>query len=118
MFNLDLEKAEEPEIKFPTSIGSQKKQENLRKTSTSALLTMLKTLSGSQQIAENSQRDDNTRPPYLPPEKTVCRKRSNKLKLNMEQRTDSKLGKAYVKAVYCHLASLTYMQSTSCKMPG
>ena len=39
MFKLDLEKAEEPEIKFPTSAGSLKKQENSRKTSTSALLT-------------------------------------------------------------------------------
>ena len=40
MFKLDLEKAEELEIKWPTSIGSSKKQENSRKTSTSALLTM------------------------------------------------------------------------------
>ena len=37
---LDLEKAEEPEIKLPTSAGSSKKQENSRKTSISALLTM------------------------------------------------------------------------------
>ena len=44
MFKLDLEKAEEPEIKLPTSIGSQKKQENSRKISTSALLTTLKPL--------------------------------------------------------------------------
>ena len=36
----------------------------------------------------------------------------------MEQQTGSKLGKEYVKDVYCHLAYLTYMQSTSCKMPG
>ena len=40
MFKLVLEKAEEPEIKLPTSTGSSKKQENSRKTSTSALLTM------------------------------------------------------------------------------
>ena len=40
MFKLDLEKAEEPEIKLPTSIGSLKNQESSRKTSTSALLTM------------------------------------------------------------------------------
>jgi len=39
MFELDLEKAEEPEIKLPTSAGSSKKQEGSRKTSTSALLT-------------------------------------------------------------------------------
>ena len=43
MFKLNLEKAEEPEIKLPTSIGSKKKQ-NSRKTSTSASLTMLKAL--------------------------------------------------------------------------
>ena len=44
MFKLDLEKAEEPEIKLPTFIGSLKKQESSRKTSTSALLTMPKPL--------------------------------------------------------------------------
>ena len=44
MFKLDLEKAEEPEIKLPTSTGSWKKQESSRKTSTSALLTMPKPL--------------------------------------------------------------------------
>ena len=44
MFKLDLEKAEEPEIKLPTSTGSLKKQESSRKTPTSALLTMQKAL--------------------------------------------------------------------------
>ena len=44
MFKLDLEKAEEPEIKLPTSIASSKKQENSRKTSISALLTIPKPL--------------------------------------------------------------------------
>ena len=44
MFKLDLEKVEEPEVKLPTSIGSLKKQESSRKTSTSALLTMPKPL--------------------------------------------------------------------------
>ena len=44
MFTLVLEKAEEPEIKLPTSAGSWKKQESSRKTSTSALLTMPKPL--------------------------------------------------------------------------
>ena len=44
MFKLVLEKAEEPEIKFPTSAGSWKKQESSRKTSISALLTMPKPL--------------------------------------------------------------------------
>ena len=40
------------------------------------------------------------------------------LQLDMEEWTGSKLGKEYVKAVYCHPAYLTYMQSTSCEMPG
>ena len=44
MFKLDLEKADEPEIKLPTSVGSSKKQERSRKTSTSALLTTPKPL--------------------------------------------------------------------------
>ena len=64
---LVLEKAEEPEIKLPTSAGSWKKQEISRKTSISALLTMPKPL----------KRDGNTRPPDLPLEKSVCRSGSN-----------------------------------------
>ena len=64
-----LEKAEEPEIKLPISVGSWKKQESSRKTSISALLTMPKPLTcGSQQTVENSERDGTARPPYLPPE--------------------------------------------------
>ena len=67
MFKLDLEKAEEPDIKLPTSVGSSRKKESSRKTSTSALLTMPKLLKcGSQQTVENSERDGNTRPPDLP----------------------------------------------------
>ena len=38
------------------------------------------------------------------------------LEPDMEQQTGSKLGKEYIKAVYCHSAYLTYMQSTSCQM--
>ena len=44
--------------------------------------------------------------------------KKQQLELDMEQWTGSKLGKEYVKAVYCHPAYLTYMQSTSCEMPG
>ena len=77
MYKLDLEKAEELEIKLPTSVGSSKKQVTSRKTSTSALLTTPKPLCGLQQTVEHSYRDGNTRPPYLPHEKSVCRSRSN-----------------------------------------
>ena len=44
--------------------------------------------------------------------------KKEQLELDMAQRTGSKLGKEYIKAVYCHLAYLYYMQSTSCEMPG
>ena len=46
------------------------------------------------------------------------RVRKQQLELGMEQQSRSKLGKEYVKAVYCHSAYITYMQSTSCKLPG
>ena len=42
--------------------------------------------------------------------------RRQQLELDIEQQTGSKLGKEYVKAAYCHLAYLTYMQITSCEM--
>ena len=44
--------------------------------------------------------------------------KKHQLEPDMEQQTGSKLGKEYVKAVFCHPAYLTYMQSTSCEMPG
>ena len=44
--------------------------------------------------------------------------KKQRLELDMEQQTGSKSGKEYVKAVFCHPAYLTYMQSTSCIMPG
>ena len=78
MFKLVLEKAEEPEIKLPTSTGSWKKQESSRITSISALLTMPKPLTvGSHETVENSERDGNTRPPDLPLEKPIYRSGSN-----------------------------------------
>ena len=67
---------------------------------------------------KSSERDGNTRPPHLLPEKPVCRSRSNSLEPDMKQQTASKLGKEYVKAVYCHPAYLTSIQSTSCEMLG
>ena len=44
--------------------------------------------------------------------------KKQQLEQDMEQWTGSKLGKEYIKAVYCHPAYLTYMQSTSCEMSG
>ena len=44
--------------------------------------------------------------------------KKKQLEIDMEQQTGSKLGKEYIKAVYCHPAYLTYMQSISCEMLG
>ena len=76
IFKLVLEKAEEPEFKLPTSVGSQKKQENFRKTSTFASLTTAFDCVHHNKL-ENSSRDGNTRPYYLLPEKPACRSRSS-----------------------------------------
>ena len=77
-FKLDLEKAEKPEIKLPTSIGSSKKQENFRKTCTSALLTTQKPLTVwiTTDCGKFFKRWEY-QPPGLPPEKAVCRSRNN-----------------------------------------
>ena len=99
MFKLDLDKAEEPEIKLPISSGSWKKQESSRKTSISALLTMPKPL--TVWITTNCGKflkKWKYLTTYLPPDKSVCRSRS-KLELDIAQHTGSKSGKEYVKAV-------------------
>ena len=44
--------------------------------------------------------------------------KKQQLELDLEQQTGSKSGKEYIKVVHCHPAYLTYMQSTSCEMPG
>ena len=44
--------------------------------------------------------------------------KKKQLELDMEEQTGSKLGKEYIKAVFCHPDYLTYMQSSSCEMPG
>ena len=55
----------------------------------------------------------------LPASWEICMQvKKQQLELDMEQQIGSKLGKEYVKTVYCHPAYLTYMQSISSKMPG
>ena len=55
----------------------------------------------------------------LPASWEICvQVKKQQLEMDMKQQTGSKLGKEYVKAVYCQPAYLTYMQSTSCEMPG
>ena len=119
MFKPDLEKAEEPAIKLLTSVGSSKKQENSRKISISALLTMPKPLTvwittNCGQFFKRWEYQTT-----WPASWEICMQfRKPQLELDMEQQTGSKLGKEYVKAVYCHPVELTYIQSTSLEMPG
>ena len=94
MFKLNLEKAEEPQIKLPTSTGSAKKQESSRKTSTSALLTMPKPL--TVWITTNCGKFFKNREyqTTLPASWEICMQvKKQQLELNMEQQTGSKLGK-------------------------
>ena len=117
MFKLDLEKAEEPEIKLPTSFGSLKKQENSRKASTSASLIMLVFDCMDHNKLWKILKDMGL-PCHWPASWEISMQvKKQQLEMEMEKRTGFKLGKEYVKAVYCHFVYLTYMQSISCEVP-
>ena len=119
MFKLILEKAEELEIKLPTPAGSLKKQESSRKASTSALLTMPKPLTVWITInCGKFWKRWEYQTTWSASWEICMQVKKQQLELDMEQQTGSKSGKEYVKSVYFHPAYLTYMQSTSHKMPG
>ena len=87
------------------------KAREFQKTCTSASLTMLKSLTIWITTNWKILRDGNT---ILPTYRETCMQvKKQWLEPDMEQQTGSKLGKEYVKAVYCHPAYLTYVQSTS-----
>ena len=91
MFNLDLEKAEEPEIKLPTSTGSSKKQESSRETSISALLAMPKPLTLC--IKTNDAKFFKKweyQTTWLASWEMCMQVKKQQLKLGMEQQTHSK----------------------------
>ena len=72
-------------------------------------------LCGSQQTGKFFKRQEYQT--TLPASWEICMQvRKQQLEQDMEQQTASKLGKEYIKAVYCHPAYLTYMQSTSCEI--
>ena len=78
MFKLVLEKAKEPEIKFPTSTGSSKKQDSSRKNIYFCFIDYAKAFDCvDHNTVENWEKDGTTRPPDLPLEKPVCRSGSN-----------------------------------------
>ena len=100
-------------ISYPTSVGSSKKQESSRKTSTSALLTMPKPL--TVWITRNCGKFFKRweyQTTWCASWEICMQVKKQQLELDMEQQTGSKSGKVYVKAIYCHPAYLTYMQST------
>ena len=113
MLKLGLGKAEEPEIKLPTFIGSQRKQGNSRKTSTSVSSTTLKPL--TVWIITNCGKLSKRwgYQTILPvPWETCMWVKKQQLEPCVEQLTGSGLSKEYDKAVCCHPVNLTYMLST------
>ena len=117
MFKQDLEKAEEPEIRLPTSAGSWKKQE-LQKNIYFCFIDYAKAFD----CVDHNKLENSYRQEYqttLAASWEICMQvKKQQLEPDMEQWTGSKLGKEYIKAVYCHPDYLTYMQSTSCEMLG
>ena len=111
--------AQKPEIKLPTSTGSSKKQENYTKTPTSALLTVPNpfTVWITTNCGKFWKRWEYQiiLPAFW---ETYMQVKKQQLESDMEQQTGSKMGKECVKAIHCHSTYLTYIQSTSCEMPG
>ena len=90
MFKLVLEKAEGPEIKLSTSVGSLKKQE-FQKNIYFCFIDYTKSFDCLDHYKlENSEKDGNTRPPELPSWEICMQVRKQQLELDMEQQTGSK----------------------------
>ena len=117
MYKLGLENAE-PEIKLPTFAGSQRKQREFQKNIYFCFIDYAKAFDCVDQNTLWKILKEMGTPEYL-----MCLLRNlyvvskATVRMRHEITTGSKLGKEY-KVVYCHPAYLTYMQSTSCKMPG
>ena len=119
LFKLDVQKAEESEIRLPTSVGSSKKQESSRKNIYFCFVDDTKAFDCVDhnklwKILQEMEIHDHLtcllRNLYAGQEATVR---------TAHRTTDwFQIGKEYVKAVYCHPAYLTYMQSTSWEMLG
>ena len=103
MFKLDLEKAENWRSNCWHPLD-HRKSERIPEKHLLLLYWLCQSLCADHNKLESLPRDGNTRPPYLPPEKYVGRFKKQQLEPDMEQRTGSKLGKEYTKALYCHPA--------------
>ena len=116
MFKLDLEKAEDPEIKLPTSVESLKKQKNSRKTS----FCFIDYTKAFDCVDHNKLwkilQEMGTQDHLTCLLRNLCAGQEATVRTSWNNKTGSKSGKEYVKAIYCYPAYLTYMQSTSYKM--
>ena len=106
MYQLDLEKAEVPEIKLPTSVGSQKKHRNSRGKKIYFYFTdYTKAFDCVDQNKLWKILKEMGIPDHLSASCATCMQvKKQQLEPDMEQWTGSKLGKEYVKAIYCHPA--------------
>ena len=108
MFKLDLEKAEKAEIKLPTSVWSWKKKENSRKNIYFCFIDYLKPL--MVWVTTNCGKflkKWEYQTTWLASWETCMQVKKQQLEQDMKQWIDSKLGKEYIKAVYCHPTYLT-----------
>ena len=112
MFKLDLEKAEEQEIKLPKSAGSSKKQKNSRKNIYFCFIDYAKAFDCVDHKLWKCWKRWEYQNTWPASWETCMQVKKQQLELNMEQQPGSKLWEEYVKAVYCHPAYLTPMQST------
>ena len=118
MFKLDLEKAEEPEINCQHPLDHRKSKSVPEKH-----LLLLYWLCQSLDCVDHNKLwktlKEMGEPDHLTISWETCmRIKKQQLEPCMEQLICSKLGKECDRAVYCHLAYLTYMRNTSCKIPG
>ena len=117
MFKLILEKAGKPEIKLPISGGSSKKQESSRKNIYFCFIDYAKAFDCVDHNKLWKILKEMEYQTTLPASWEICMHvKKQQLELDMEQQTGSKLRQKYVKVVYCHLAYLASIQSTSCEM--
>ena len=117
MSRMDFKKAEETQMKLPTSVGSEKARE-FQKNIYFCFIDYAKAFVWvTTNCGKFLKRWEYQT--ALPASWEICMQaKKQQLEPDMEQWTGCRLGKEYVKAVYCHSAYFTYMQSTSCEMLG
>ena len=119
MFKQNLEKVKEPEMKLPTSVGSQRKHENSRKNISFCFLDYTKAFD----CVDHNKLWKILQEMGTPGHPTCLLKNLyavQKATVRTGHGTTDwfKIGKEYIKAVYCHPAYLTYIQSIPWEMPG